>query len=373
MANQEQKNRPILNRDRLKGLLKQERAADQPRISIYLSLHPTGTDREADLIVYKNLLAEAETELDKRYPRRSWEESMKRLRRLPEEEALFIQRKLSGMVILASGESLDVFQLMHKLDSGVFVSKSFHVLPLLAFYEAFDEVILAELGRDRVRLYAANRYGIEPYRAPDIITNFDELFDDFDNDSNVNFGSYGGQTGQGGMYHGHRTSSEEADKDRDKYFRYLDEGFSQLHRHEKQAVLLAGTSATIAHFRKVSRGRFYLEHTLDKPLDTMEQAEILAAVQTAMTPLYKEAIDEISMRLRRAQSDGRTEHRISHIHERVLAGAVDELLINYSRIRSDDTSLDKIILDAMAVGSRVTVLTEATDNFTAAYLAILRY
>lgn len=373
MANQEQKHRPILNRDRLKRLLKQERAADQPRISIYLGLHPTGADREGDVIVYKNLLAEAEKELDKRFPRRSWEESMKRLRNLPEEEALFLQRKFSGMVVLASGESLEVFQLMHKVEAGVFVSKSFHVLPLLAYYEAFDELLLAELGRDRVRLYAANRFGIEPYRAPDIITNFDELFDDFDNDSNLNFGSYGGQGGQGGMYHGHRTSSEEAEKDRDKYFKYLDEGFTQLHRHEKQPVLLAGTTATIAHFKKIARGRFYLEHTLDKPLETMEQAEILAAVQTAMTPLYKEALDEISSRLRRAQSDERTEHRISHIRERVVAGAVDELLINYSRMRPDDTSLDEIILEAMALGTRVTVLTEATENFTSPYLAILRF
>ena len=373
MANQDQKNRPLLNRDRLNRLLKQEWPTDQPRISIYLPLHPSGADAEGDAIVYKNLVTEAERELDKRFPRRAWEATIKRLRALPEEEALFVQRYYRGMVVLASGDELAVFTLMNPVEAAVFVSKTFHILSLLAFFEEFDDVIMAELGRDRVRLYAANRYSVEPYRAPDIITNFDELFDDFDNDSNLNFGSYGGQGGQSGMFHGHRTSTDESDKDRDKYFKYLDEGFTQLHRHEKRPIILAGTAATIANFRKLAKGRFYLDHAIEKPLDTLEQGEMTEAIRKAMNPIYQEALNEVQSRLRRAESDQRTEKRITHIRDRVVEGAIAEIVINHSRIKHDDTSLDQIILNAYATGTRLTILPEGMEDLTSPYVAILRY
>lgn len=376
MADRHLSNRPQLNRDRLDQLLKQDRPENQPRISLFMPTHRRPPNNEGDPIRFKNLVTEAEKQLQEQFPRRTWEEAIRNLRALHEDDPTFLQRTRDGIAVLASGDQLAVFHLLYQPEPAVFVTKSFHILSLLGYFESYDECFLAEIGTDRVRLYVANRYGFEPYFPENLVTRFHDLFDDFDKDADLNFGTYGGAggaTGAGSMYHGHRTRSEMAEKDRDKYFKYLDEAFTELHKTEKRPVLLAGTSETLGHFHKLVKGKFYLAETINQPLDSLEDQEIQERIREAMDPMFQDALEKIQNRLRRAESDGRIETRVDKIEAMAKEGRVDELIVDQSRILANDVTLDDAILHAVQGGTSLTVLSEGIEDLSSPYTAILRY
>lgn len=358
----------LTNRQRLDSLLKRERPEKQPRISIYLPTHRTQPQNEQDSIVYKNLVNEAKNQLETKYPKKDWSDTISRLQLLTS-EAIFWQHSLDGLAVLASGDDLEIFRLLYAPKAEAVVANTFHIVSLLGYVEHFDEAYMAEIGRNKARLYLVNRYGHEPYLPESIVTDFSDLFDDFDDDASLNFGSYGGRSG---MYHGHRSASEEQDKDRDKYFRYLDEAFMELYRKEKKPILLAGAKSSLTHFRQIAKGSGYLNDAIEQPVDSLSSSELQKQIASAMDPLFRKYLGGISSRLRKAKSQNKVQFKFEEIKKSVEIGNVGELLIDLSRATTPDKALDKLIMDAMKMGAQLTVLTEKIDELRFPVTAILR-
>lgn len=321
------------NHEKLDALLKLEMPEHLPRVSIYLPTHRTAPDNQNDPIQFKNLAQQAERMLTERFPRRDWQPLIENLQRMHQDDGVFWSHTLDGMAVFAICDVLQIFHLQYRPESRVVVSKDFHLAPLLAFLERYDEAILADLSKDRLSLLSVNRYSREPFESELVLESFAELFDDFGVDANLNVGTYGGK--DAGSYHGHRARPEEVEKDRKKYFRYLDQAFTELNRTDKRPILLAGTRENLQAFRDLAKGRFYLETQLDQPLSSFDEGELQDRIARALDPIYQGKVGQLQSRIHKARTLNQTAEDVDTIEPMLEEGRVAELIISEAvRVRS---------------------------------------
>lgn len=355
------------NREKLARLFGTQRPDKQVRISIYMPTHRLSPDRDTDPIRFKNLLTEVEQKLARMYPKREWEKPLAALHSLVDQTAFWMYAT-DGLAVFATGDELETFHLQYSPDPVVLVGERFHVITLLAYLERLDEAILVEIGRDRVSLYQVNRYDHEPLITDEVETNFHNVFDDFNPYAHLSGGGAGT-----GVLHAYRTASDEMQRDRGKYFRYLADSFSAMHKKEGKPILLAGTPATLAEFRKVARGDFYMKNQIEKPIDSYEPKALQRVIADALEPLYRETLDKLHQRLATARENDKLVTRADKIEAMAAEGRIDDLVIDLARLRPDDITLDRAVQEAMAQGTRITVLQDKDHELESLYSAILRY
>ncbi len=360
----------MTNREKLEKIIQQEREADLPTISLYMPTHRTKPDNMQDPIQFKNLLQDAEKLLVENYPRRDWEDTLNLLYDLHKEVEPFWQYNLDGLAVLATGEDVEVFRLRYAPEPRVFVGDEFHIVELLGMLETYDEITVANISKDRVKLYNANRYGHESFEPDDFATSFEALFDDFDDNASLNFGTYGGNESS---YHGHRARPEEAEKDRDKYYHYLDDHFAELNRKNQQPILLAGTKENVAAFRQIANENIYLDTEVGQPIDSLEDSDLQEKLIEAMQPLLDKETEKLSNQIVRAQQSGLTSTKTSEIEEHARNGRIGSLIVDRTRVPNQDQTLDEAVLLAIRTGAEIHVLHEEHELIEHPYTALLRY
>ena len=359
------------NKFSLYNFLSREHDAQWPRISLYMPTHRVKPDNQQDPIAFKNLLQEAEKQLidNDAYPRRHWQQAIDRLKAMHEDDA-FWPYTTEGLAVLAVGDEVEVFKLFYAPPAQVHVGQHFHLLPLLGLFERLDAAYLVDISRDRFAAYRVNRYSMEPVQPGDVKASFPELFRDFDPNADLNVGTYSGLVG---THHGHRAKPEEIEKDREKYFRYLDDAFAGIHKEEGLPFILAGTTENIAAYRAIAKGNFYTEGAIDQPLHSLDEPQILAHVRDILTPLYEDSLDKVSNRVRQARQDGKAETDLGQMLAMAREGRVAELVADMAQPDSQQTRLDEIIDALLQTGAELTVLRDSADVMKGDAIAILRY
>lgn len=352
---------------RLENIIRTARAAKGPRLSLYLPTHRVSPDNAQDAILFKNLLQQAEKILADNYPRREWEELMNKLRDL-QNDSMFWRYTLDGLCILGAGNELAIFRLSQPVAKAVAVEQHFHILPLLAALKTEETAYLADIGRDRLTLYQVAGSQIVPIEDDNIKMHFSELFDDFDPNGDLNVGVYGGLQGS---YHGHRARPEEIEKDREKYFRYLDNAFAELYKEDGHPFILSGTSENVNEFQSFAKGNFYLENVIDKPLASLPEGAVDAELERIMKPLHEAYIVGALTRLAQAKQTGACEMSLEEIRKAAEENRIKELLVHTEALFAAE-KLDSVLEAIIDGGGKVTTVDVALEE-DSHIAAILRY
>ena len=210
-----------LKNDNLMKLLTSD---NEPKISIILPIHPETPQAETNLLAYKNLLKDVKKDLELNYPRREWNNAVKNL------ESLILDRKLwnsdkRALLIFVNNENMEIRAMEHTVLAKEHVGNTFLIQDLLLPEENVKRPdYLLNISRDRINVIDID--SLKEVELPDLHTRFSDYYSDFDANSNVNSGSYGGLTA---TYHGHRTKSEEQQKDQSIYYQYLDKELTNVY------------------------------------------------------------------------------------------------------------------------------------------------
>lgn len=341
-------------REVLRRYLAQEHKEGSPRISIYLPTSRSMPEVKGDPIVYKNLLQKAKGILEEKYPRRSWESLLKRLEEKQGDPEFWRYNK-DGLVLLADEDGEEVFRVDVTFRPTVVVAGYFYVLPLLKVIDSDVSVVLLDLSKDRLRLYNVHHYVATPFEQEEIKTSFNELFDDFDSHGNLNFGSYSG-SGDSSAYHGHRARPEELEKDRDKYFRYVDQKLGEWKDRNSLPVLLSGTRENIARFRSLAKGDFYLDESIDKPFDSMEINERRELLQEVLSPRQDAKIQKYLDEYGQKASQGLLIGGVENIHPIASFGRIEKLFVQDHKAEEDRTKLSELTEGILLSGGDVVLL-----------------
>lgn len=327
---------------------------EYPNITIMLPTHRKAPENQQDKIIFKNLVQQAQKELDNRFPRRSWEPLMHRFMQLQNDTGFWLHTS-EGLIILGCNERIETFKLNYTIESGVSIGSYFHIGPLFELHETSDNPYLVDLSKDRIELYRVGSNSVEKVEKNEIETSFLDIFDDWDVDSNLNVGTYSGLKG---MHHGHRTKPEEVEKDREKYFRYLDRKFVQINKSTGKRFILAGIADNLAAFSKVAQEGPYYAQTIEHPLSSLKEGELLAKTRDILKSALKKIMEHLETEVRKAENASKLLTSFEQINEAVAQGRIDSLIC----VKRTDGYIkgqnDCLMSRAVVSGSRLIVLDE---------------
>ncbi|NLJ93914.1 MAG: hypothetical protein GX326_00240 [Clostridiaceae bacterium] len=164
--------------------------------------------------------------------------------------------------MFAKGDQHLVFDLNQNVKESVTINDLPFLLPLIETTQKVENHFVLDISKDRFQLWFSNGVKLFPIEE-DVAKSFSELFDDLDSNADVNFGSYRGKVP---TYHGHRAKPEEDEKNKEKYFRYMDNQLSTYFKNHDLKVILGGTTENIADWKSRATSRYYLEPDLGKPV-----------------------------------------------------------------------------------------------------------
>ncbi|MQS76971.1 hypothetical protein [Companilactobacillus halodurans] len=237
-----------------KRLMKLLASKIEPKVSIILPIHQGTPQIDENILTYKNLLKCVKKQLELNYPRRLWNQLVEKL------ESLVLDRELwhneyRSLLIFGNDEGLEICQMRHAVLPKEHVGNTFLVQDLLLPEENKTSAdYLINLSRDRINVFDIQT--LKQVEIPGLYLNFADYYSDFDANSNLNSGSYGGLQAN---FHGHRSKSEEQQKDQLIYYQYLDQSFNELYRNKGYTFVLAGLPEVVNVFLNEYQNRNYID------------------------------------------------------------------------------------------------------------------
>jgi len=359
----------MINEKKRDQLISELLTASAPKISIFIPTHRAYPSNMQDPILYKNQLKLLENELTDSYPRRDWQGTLERLFALLDDDD-FWSHTTEGLGVLAADGRAETFLLEAPAGPALRLGDSFHLLPLYPLKGSVSRAWLADVSRDRFIMYHVSGEDVSPMELPDIKTNFKELFDDIQTDTNMRTGSYGGLSG---AFHGHGAGQEEADKGREKYFRYLDGAFSELFKNTSLPMILAGTEENLAQYRQLAKGAFYLEGMIEKPLESLDHAEILEQVRRILEPHIEKSLDGLRTLISNQEKENKAVSDLPGIRKAAEEGRVDTLILPGSLKENEQALLDRAAEQVLENGGRLYADKDGLLDLPNGRLALLRY
>ncbi|NLG09973.1 MAG: hypothetical protein GX562_00355 [Coriobacteriaceae bacterium] len=167
---------------------------EPPLISLFMKTHRHSPENQQDLLRFRNLLNQAKESLDKVFEKRQTARLIQHLEALVDDPSRSLWRHAKdGLAVLASNDGVHVYQTDYPLDDLVIVAESFHIKPLIKYFQFGADYYLLLLSMDKTKLMRGDFISIEELSFPeDVKIRFDELFNDFDNTSNVSAGTFSG-------------------------------------------------------------------------------------------------------------------------------------------------------------------------------------
>lgn len=353
------------NKELVREMIIKCRLLDLPKITLVMPTHRTSPENKKDKILFKNLLHNIKNDLENHYPKSTYETTLEKLNRILDDTMFWMHQSL-GLVVLASGHFIETLHLQYQPSAQTLVSSNFYIQPIFKETEILEKNYLVDLAKDRFKIYRINQYQMMEMSDMDIKTSFSELYDDFDSDSNVNVGSYGGLSG---MYHGHRDKSSETKKDREKYFRYLDKEFRKLHVQDQSQFIFSGTKENISMFKQIAQVNYYHDSAIDKPLSSIKNNELEEKIKEILTPLLKDKINTIEKEMVKSINNQSLLVDFIEIQKASLEGRVKKAIIKANHLPSN--KLNAVINQIIEHNGEVILMSEDQMKMSNDIIAII--
>lgn len=309
--------RKIMN----ENLLNQSTSETMPKITLAFSTASTIMDVEASRIVYSNLLKELQEKLLSRFPKREWEKLLAKLKE-HEQDVNFFRGSGHGVLLFVDADTNEKIEVSHDISPYVYVGNQFLLKDLLTMEETSERPkYLIEIGKDRFFSWSIQDY--EPLSLQDFAYNLSDYFEDFDNNSNLNVGNYGGLDGQ---YHGHRTKEEEEAKEQKTYYRYLNEKLVDLSTKDDTKIVLCGVQEVVTKFLDESNNKSYVYDVLAFPLSKANKKELQTSVEAIFEKEYDRKIGKVRQEIENASREGKLVHDMEAVQENVTNGLVKKVI-----------------------------------------------
>jgi hypothetical protein len=320
----------IFTRDELRFLTESSQA---PCVSVYMPTHRVPTENQQDRTRLKNLIRQAQEDLQAYGLRPTEAESLlepatRLLGAIP-----FWKDKADGLALFLSPGLFRQYQLPTSFESLVVVAHRFHVKPLLALLGGNEFFVLA-LSQNAVKLFEGSRFGLSAVDDPEGVPKSlaDALkYDDLEKQLQFRTGAGGGgaRSEREAMFHGQ--SAEDA-KDRiQRYFRQIDQGLRDLLREAQAPLVLAGVEYLLPIYKEINTYQHLLNGGITGNPEGVSPEDLHRQAWAQVEPYFKREQDEAAARYRQLAGTGRTSHDSREIVPGAYHGRVEFLFVAVGR------------------------------------------
>jgi len=303
-----------------------------PCISLYQPTHRYSPDNKKDPILYKDLLGKITHTLEKNYRKNNLESLLKPFYQIGEDKD-FWNNTLEGTAILCNPKRCIVYRLNTSVPALSLVSESFHIKPLIRFYQSMDRFHLLGLSQSDLVLYEGNKYGIEkiPFD-PGTPTTIDEVLGDEHPQSYLSHGSHGKTEGTA-MYHGHGGKKDAIEDDIERFFRYVDRFIlDNYSRKQNLPLILVSLAEHYGMFKKISQNPNLVPRIIKDSYKALDEDKMLDEALKIMEVLYKEKIEHIIESYKNAEASLQGSGDLEQVAMAAVEGKVDTILIGAEKM-----------------------------------------
>jgi hypothetical protein len=165
----------------------------------------------------------------------------------------FWNTAMDGVVVLASPSRFDAFTLPRTVPERAEVGDSFHVKPLLRYAQSAEPFHVLGVARDRVALFAGNRYVLTPLKIAGIPLVLTDALGT-ETDDRVRGGH---SSGPAFIKHGQEARKDELLTDTRRFFHVVDhEVARRVSEPSGRPLILLGSDDNLSEFRAITKNRF---------------------------------------------------------------------------------------------------------------------
>jgi hypothetical protein len=277
---------------------------EPPCISLYMPTHRNHPENQQDPIRYRNLLAEMENSLRQKYPTVKVRTLLEKFQELARDDR-FWNHRTDGLAILSAPDTFEVFDLQRTVPELLVVADSFHLKPLIRVIQSADRYQVLALSRHEAKLYEGNRYALDQVELMNMPSTINEALGEELTEPHETVSSHGGSVAGGAhaMHHGQGSKKEEADIDRDRFFRCIDRGILEHHsRTSGLPLMLAALTEYHAPFCAVSHNPFLMATGVMKNPESLNLEQLRVEAWRFVEPAYLQRLAKLSDDFLAAQS-----------------------------------------------------------------------
>ena len=334
-----------------KALLQDHPAA----VSIYMPTHRMYTERERDILVYKNLVKDIDSMLEERLDKKAAAIFSDALHALETDLDLW-NESLDGLAMFATLDEIVVYRLPEPVPAFATVGTQFHLGPIMQVFQTHNSVVLLALNADRFGLYQAGPYGIRPLDLPESIpTTLPEVLGHHHTDKYHTHGSYS-STSNRSTFHGHGGAPAEEELDQLRFFTRINQLLSSyLPDTYPMPVIVVGLDHLQAEFMKHSTIASLESPGILGSFDDFEETDLLAILSERATTSMAATIVPLIERYHALKNEGLSAPDSTKLHSALSEGRVDTLFMAADADELADHG-NSMLHQALAKGTKVWIL-----------------
>ncbi|MBD1849985.1 hypothetical protein H6F87_08235 [Cyanobacteria bacterium FACHB-502] len=321
----------LLSIDELKNLVEQ---AEQPCVSLYIPTVRAGSETMQNGIRFKNLVRQAEAQLEN-YEMRSTEieEFLQPMRDLDIEE--FWQNQNEGLAIFLAPGFLRYYKVPIALNELVVVSERFHLKPIMPLLTGDGKFFLLTLSEKEIHFFEGTRYSIREIQLEDLPTSLDEAlqYDPTAKTGQFRISTSKGGTSspmpQAGSFHGQGSpDQDEPQMELGQFFHAVDAGLHKYLVGQRAPLVLAGVERLRPSYREANTYANLVETEIIPIKDGVVNPEDLHQKAWAMVePFYMQQKQAAIDHYHELTSTGKTSTQLEEAVSAAYYGRVDQLFV----------------------------------------------
>jgi hypothetical protein len=311
----------LLSRSELVNL---SQSARDGSTSIYLPTHQAGAEIQQDPIRLKNLLVEAETQLEQAGMAKTTIAEMLEPGRALLENERFWRYQCQGMALFFTPEEMRLYRLPLDFQEAVFVGDRFHLKPLLPLFTSDRYFYLLALSQNQVRFFQSTRYHISEIPLEGVPTSLEDALRYEDPEEHLQFHNVSGD-GSVPKYHGHGVGTT---ADKQGIRRFLVKVHAGLHPYfnQEEAPLVL---ASVEYLQPIYHDVNTYPHLLEQGVTGNPDAAQPDALREEAWPLVAELLDSSQQaaiaQYRNLQGTGKAGDQLQELIPAACRGQVDTL------------------------------------------------
>lgn len=306
---------------------------NQTCLSLYMPTHRAFPDRMQDPILYKNLLRRMREQLIAQQPEANHEALLKPFEALIDDHDFWIYQR-DAIAVLGGENFFRVFSVQRPVVERVVVNHRPYLTPLLRILQSADHYQVLCLSRDSVRLFEGNRDVLDEVELhPDVPRNqVEALGEELTPGNQTGFPNGFSRASSRGDPATHEaggsSKQDEANRDRDRFFRAVDRAITAYHsKVARLPLLLAALPENQFFFRSFSHNPHLVEPGIALDPKALDLDVLRQRSWEIMSHRYHERLQGILEQYGASHGQGLASDKLSEIESASLAGRVATLLI----------------------------------------------
>ncbi|MBD0267397.1 MAG: hypothetical protein ICV77_03790 [Cyanobacteria bacterium Co-bin8] len=314
----------LLSKAELKSLIN---LADGPSVSLYLPTQVAGPETRQNPILFKNLVREAEAQLqDSGLSSSEIASLLEPATTLLEGHFEFWQHQDHGLAFFLTRNGSRSYRLPLSFDALAVVSDQLHLTPLMPLFSGTGYFYILALSQEHVRLFQATEHAIAEISLEEVPKNIDEALQyDTQEDLERRQATASGVGGSSGTYHGQGIDPAIDKESIHQYFLVLDKALHPYLREETAPLVLACVDYQHSIFKSASKYNHLLDQHISGSPEIMKPEELHTAAWPLVEPYFREAQEQAVNQFHELQGTGKAGVQIEQIVPAAYRGQIDTL------------------------------------------------